>query len=88
MGMFYCAESFNQPLGMWDVNHVTRMCDMFHKASSFNQPFAAWGARAVTNMSFMFNRASSFNQPLDTWDVSGDMVIRKGMLVGATSFQQ
>ena len=41
-GMFYEASDFNQPIGDWDVGHVTIMYEMFLGASSFNQPLDIW----------------------------------------------
>ena len=44
-GMFWGAESFNQPLNNWNVSNVEDMEGMFAGAQSFNQPLhAPWYA--------------------------------------------
>ena len=62
-------QSFNQPIGNWDVSNVTNMRQMFAGTMSFNQPLEYWDVSNVTNMLGMFGN-SSFNQPLNDWDVS------------------
>ena len=37
-GMFYEAESFNQPLDKWKLSNVENIIDIFYNAKSFNQP--------------------------------------------------
>lgn len=61
-------NSFNQPIGNWDVSQVTDMSNMFF-SSAFNQPIANWDVSKVTNMNGMFCY-SQFNQPIGNWDVS------------------
>ena len=53
---FHDAESFNQPLGRWNVAQVRDMRDMFHGAKSFNQPIEGWNVARVKNMQNMFKR--------------------------------
>jgi hypothetical protein len=65
------ADSFNQPIGNWDVSGVIDMSLMFCQADSFNQPIGNWDVSGVIDMSLMFYQADSFNQPIGNWDVSG-----------------
>ncbi len=48
--MFRDAESFNQPIGNWDVSKVEDMGRMFYRAFSFNQPISNWHTSMFTNM--------------------------------------
>ena len=57
--MFSWANSFNQPIGDWDVKAVTDMSWMFALANSFNQPIGDWDVKSVTNMYYMFSLACS-----------------------------
>ena len=66
--MFQNTDSFNSPIGEWDVSTVTDMAQMFQNAGAFNQPLGEWDVTAVTDMSRMFNGASTFNQPLGDWE--------------------
>ena len=62
-GMFFGAETFNQPLE-WDTSSVTDMSQMFEGAEAFNQPLK-FNTSKVTDMSFMFSGAIAFNQSLN-----------------------
>lgn len=72
-------NSFNQPIGNWDVSNVTNMKSMF-QFSKFDQPIGFWDVSKVTDMSFMFNTRKvfdyspyierGFNQPIGNWNVS------------------
>jgi surface protein len=61
-------NSFNQPIGNWDVSNVTDMSLMFQN-SKFNQPISDWDVGKVTDMSNMFSN-SPFNQHIGNWNVS------------------
>ena len=94
-GMFWKAETINQPIEHWDVSNVIDMGAMFWGAHSFNQPLNNWNVSNVTNMRSMFARDDVsqnsqnlvFNQPLDNWDVSSVTSMEK-MFYGASSFNQ
>jgi surface protein len=75
--MFTAANTFNEPIGDWDVSNVTNMSNMFHNNQIFNQPIGTWDVSNVTHMSTMF-RNSVFNQDLSGWE-------RQNGVNGATS---
>jgi surface protein len=67
---FKNAQSFNQPIGNWDVSWVTNMLQMFNAATSFNQDITGWDVGYVTNMKQMFGTATVFNQDISSWDTT------------------
>jgi len=85
--MFLAAESFNQPIGRWDVSNVLNMSVMFSGAESFNQPIGEWDVSNVTSIYGMFQIAESFNQPIGGWD-DGNVKDLTEMFSGAESFNQ
>jgi hypothetical protein len=50
--MFDGAESFNQPIGDWDVLFVSDMSSMFANAFRFNQPIGNWDVSDVTMVQY------------------------------------
>ena len=70
--MFNSADSFNQPIGDWNVSNVVLMSGMFEEASSFNQPIGNWDVSNLNEMEMdaLFYKASLFNQDLTAWCVS------------------
>ena len=85
--MFTGCESFNHPLGSWDVSQVTLMTGMFAGCRSFNQPLEKWDVSKVTDMSDMFTDCTAFNQPLAQWDVANVKDMSR-MFYGCSSFNQ
>ena len=73
------SDSFNQPIGNWDVSNVTDMSGMF--PCSFNQPIGNWDVSNVTDMSGMFSSCRNFNQPIGNWDVSNVTNMKRCLLL-------
>ena len=46
--------AFNQDIGSWNTEKVTRMFSMFYSASAFNQDIGSWNTAKVTDMDSMF----------------------------------
>jgi surface protein len=86
-GMFGNANTFNKPIGSWDLSNVNNMDQMFNGATSFNQPIGSWNVSNDTSMNYMFNAATSFNQPLGSWNVS-KVTSMSYMFSSASSFNQ
>jgi surface protein len=85
--LFLDDNSFNQPIGNWDVSNVTNMAAMFKQANSFNQDISYWDVSSVTNMQMMFFIATSFNQFIGDWNVS-NVTDMSYMFDRADSFNQ
>jgi len=79
-------NTFNQPIGNWDVSNVTNMGAMFSH-STFNYPIGNWNVSNVTNMFGMFLDAAAFNQPIGNWNVS-KITNSSFMFSGARVFNQ
>ena len=45
--MFNSAESFNQPVGNWDVSSLESMVGAFNYANSFNQSLEGWNLKSL-----------------------------------------
>ena len=66
--LFNNADSFNQPLGDWDVGEVRVMNFMFAFAGAFDQDLSNWDLSSLTTMDSMFRQATAFNQNLCDWE--------------------
>jgi hypothetical protein len=47
-------NTFNEPIGSWDVSSVTVMTDMFCQASAFNQDVGSWDDSSAEKTLGMF----------------------------------
>jgi surface protein len=86
-GLFFRSTSFNQPIGGWNVSHVTNMSCMLKGAWKFNQHVGNWDVSKVTDMSGLFRAAWAFNQPIGSWNVS-NVTNMSGMFFGPSAFNQ
>ena len=85
--MFYLNNTFNEPIGSWNVSGATNMAAMFSSASTFDQDIGSWDVSNVTSMVNMFNGASAFNQNIGSWDVS-NVTSLNSMFFNASAFNQ
>lgn len=67
---FYGADSFNSPIGHWDVSGITDISWAFQHAAVFNQDLSDWDVSNVVNMRSAFWGATAFNQDIGDWDIS------------------
>ena len=83
--MFYCCESFNQPIGHWVTKSVTDMSGMFTNSTRFNCRLN-WNISCVRSLNGMFAN-TEFNQPLDDWSTA-NVTDCRSMFAGASHFNQ
>ena len=65
--MFNGCQSFNQPIGDWNVSRVTDMEGTFETCIRFNKQLYSWNTTNVTTMANMFKTAAIFNQDISDW---------------------
>ena len=98
--MFQQCQSFNQPIGNWQINTGSNvdLSYMFHTAQAFNQPltcslqnisgsYVAWDTSGVTNLLGTFYNADDFNSPIYNWDTS-NVTNMSYMFFSAADFNQ
>jgi surface protein len=84
----YCnGDRTKQPIGDWDVSHITNMSSLFQNCYDFNEPLDQWNVSNVTTMDGMFFNCKRFNQPLNTWNVSNVIDMEK-MFSNCKNFNQ
>jgi len=84
----YCnGDRTKQPIGDWDVSHITNMSNLFKNCYDFNEPLDQWNVSNVTTMDGMFFNCKRFNQPLNTWNVS-NVIDMEEMFSNCKNFNQ
>lgn len=68
--VYSSGETFNSPIGTWNVSAATDLSYMFAGRQHFNQNLNFWNVSNVTNMAWMFAVCPVFNQPLNNWNTS------------------
>ena len=84
--MFYGCNSFDQPIGVWDISSATDISFMLG-LTKFNQPLNEWNVSKVKDMKYLFSSNTVFNQPLDKWDTSS-VTNMSGMFKFAYAFNE
>ena len=84
--MFYGCNSFDQPIGVWDMSSATDISFMLG-LTKFNQPLNEWNVSKVKDMKYLFSSNTVFNQPLDKWDTSS-VTNMSGMFKFAYAFNE
>ncbi|WP_261512846.1 BspA family leucine-rich repeat surface protein [Chryseobacterium paludis] len=64
------VDTFNLPVGSWDMSSAEDISYMFFHRRSFNQNLNSWNTSNVTTMAHTFENCFTFNQPLDNWNTS------------------
>ena len=91
--MFSSANSFNQPIGSWNVSNVVDLSGMFTSNTAFNNGLAngvagdmLWSVGTTTTTIYsMFNGATAFNQNVGVWNLSNCSTLIN-LFAGATKF--
>eukprot|EP00912_Choanoflagellata_sp_UC4_P001233 UC4_evm1s772 len=66
--LFQNHDTFNEPIGDWNVGKVTDMNRMFYSAYNFNLDIGDWNVDNVTDMEGMFAYTTNFNEDIGDWN--------------------
>jgi hypothetical protein len=66
--LFFACNTYNLPIGNWDVGSVIKMDGIFCATIKFNQNISEWNTKNVDTLALAF-QGSAYNNPLN-WDVS------------------
>jgi surface protein len=67
---FTLNESFNAPIGSWDMSSAEDLSYMLMRRKIFNQNLNNWNVSKVTNMAYMLAEMEVYNQPMNNWNTS------------------
>ncbi|MDQ0593272.1 surface protein [Chryseobacterium ginsenosidimutans] len=67
---FALNESFNAPIGSWDMSSAEDLSYMLMRRKIFNQNLNSWNVSKVTNMAYMLAEMDVYNQPMNNWNTS------------------